>query len=369
MIVTLAGRSAVYSADGGCQFCEPVPGQSATRLREIGVRKALGRLRRQLTAQFLIEALALTAMATVLSVGLYACFSQLFSDVVGKPLPSLATLLLAHGWLLLVLILVVGGLAGGYPALYLSAYSSVDSLKGKARSVREGQWFRRGLVMVQFAIAISVFVGAVIVSRQIAWFFNSDLGFTKEAVLTVSSLPRTWSKEGVSRMEAARDQFARLPGVQSASLSFEIPNGNVGNTGKLYQQGQDSTQAVGVTIMTTDEQFAQTYQFGLLSGQFFHAGQGSYDSTSLVINEAASKALGYKTPQNAVNQAVRFQGVPRTFQIRGVVQDFHVGTMRNAIQPMAIGQVRSATIYRFFSFRLSPGNAHRTIAAMEQYVA
>ncbi|WP_375446578.1 ABC transporter permease [uncultured Fibrella sp.] len=366
MMITLAAVGVFILLMAVVNFVNLSLGTSATRLREIGVRKVLGSLRRQLTAQFLIEALVLTAAATSLSVGLYALFQSVFSGVVGKPLPSLGQLLMTYGWVLIVLVLVVSALAGTYPALYLSAYSSSDSLKGKAKSVREGQLFRRGLVTVQFAIAVSVFVGAVIVSRQIDWFFDTDLGFKKEAVLTVSSLPRTWSKEGVSRMEAARDRFARLPGVQSASLSYEIPNGNVGNTGKLYPQGRDSTQAVGLTIMTTDEQYAQTYQLGLLSGRFFHAGQGSYDSTSLVINEAASKALGYKTGQDAVNQFVRFQGIPRAYQIRGVVKDFHVGTMHKAIQPMAIGQVRSAAIYRFFSFRLSPGNPQRSIAEMER---
>lgn len=341
-------------------------GTSVTRLREIGVRKVLGSLRRQLTAQFLIEALALTAVATTLSVGLYAGFQSLFGDIVGRPLPPLAQLLWAYGWLLPVLTLVVGGLAGLYPALYLSAYSSVDSLKGKARSVREGLWFRRSLVTVQFAIAIAVFVGAVLVARQVAWFLNTDLGFRKEAVLTVSSLPRTWSKEGVTRMEAARDRLARLPGVQSVSLSYEIPNGNVGNAGRVYTQGRDSTRAVGVAAITTDEKFARTYQIRLLSGQYFHAGQDRFDSTSIVLNEAASKALGYQTPEAAVGQLIRIQGVPRTFQIRGIVQNFHVGTMHKTIQPMVIGQVQVAAIYRFFSFRLAPGNPQKTIAALER---
>lgn len=366
MIRTLAAVGLFILLMAVVNFINLSLGTSATRLREIGVRKVLGSLRLQLTAQFLIEALALTAMATLLSLGLYAVFQSLFSSVVGKPIPSLTNLLTAHGWLLLVLILVVGGLAGVYPALYLSAYSSVDSLKGKVRSVREGRWFRRSLVTVQFAIAVFVFVGAVLVSRQITWFFNTDLGFKKEAVLTVSSLPRTWSKEGVSRMEAARDQFARLPGVQSASLSYEIPNGNVGNTGKLYPQNRDSTQAVSMSVMTTDEQFAQTYQLSLQGGQYFHAGRSSYDSTSLVLNEAASKALGYRTPDLAVGQLVRFQGVPLTYRIKGVVRDFHVGTLHQAIQPLVIGQVQAASIYRFFSFRLSPGNPSRTIATLEQ---
>ena len=231
---------------------------------------------------------------------------------------------------------------------------------------QDGQLLRRGLVTVQFTIALIVFIGAVIVSQQIAYFFNTDLGFKKEAVLTVSSLPRTWTRDGVARMEAARDQFARLPGVGSASLSFEIPNGNIGNNGNLYPEGRDSTQAVSVKIMTTDEHYARTYGIDLRAGRYFHDGLGAYDSTSLVLNETATKALGYKTPELAVGQVVRFQNVPLTYRIRGVVQDFHTGTMHGAIGPLVIGQVGVVPIYRFFSFRLSPGHTKQTIASIEQ---
>ena len=341
-------------------------GSSSSRLREIGVRKALGGIRRQLTIQFMTEALALTVIATALSVLLYVLFRPLFSDIVGKPVPSLMALPWAYSWLVLGLILVVGGLAGGYPALHLSAYSPVDSLRGKGKSVQQGQLLRRGLVTVQFTIALLVFVGAVIVSQQIAYFFNTDLGFKKEAVLTVSSLPRTWTRDGVARMEAARDQFARLPGIGSASLSFEIPNGNVGNNGNLYPEGRDSTQAVSVTIMTTDEHYAQTYRIGLRAGRYFHYELGGYDSTSVVLNEAAAKALGYRNPEGAIGQVVRFQNVPLTYRIRGVVQNFHVGTMHGPIGPLVIGQVRTVPIYRFFSFRLAPENTKQTVAAIEQ---
>ena len=341
-------------------------GSASTRLREIGVRKALGSLRLQLTVQFLIEALVLTAIAALLSVGLFVLVRPLFDGVVGKATPSITELPGVFGWLLLLLTLLVGGLAGGYPALHLSAYSSVDSLKGKEKSARQGQWFRRGLVTVQFAIAIFVFVGAVIVSRQITYFFNADLGFKKDAVLTVSSLPRTWSPDGVARMETARDQFARLPGISSASLSFEIPNGNVGNSGQLFAQAKDSTQAISVKLMTTDENFAQTYQINLLAGRYFHGGQGSYDSTSVVLNETAINELGYKDPESALGQAVRFQGGARTFHIRGVVRNFHVGTMHQVIGPIAVIHIQNRPVYRFFSFRLASTEPTTTIAAIEQ---
>lgn len=364
LIVTLALVALFILLMAIVNFVNLATGSSAVRLREIGVRKALGGLRQQLTAQFLTEAIVLTGLAAVVAVGLYVALRPVFDQVVGKPLPALSALPWRYGWLLPGLVLLVGALAGSYPALYLSGYSSVDSLKGKSRS--ESILFRRGLVTLQFAIAVFVFVGAVVVSRQVSFFFNTDLGFRKEAVLTVSSLPRNWSPEGVTRMEAARDRFARLPGIQSASLSYEIPNGNVGNSANLFPEGRDSTQAVTVKLMTTDEQYAQTYQIALKGGRYFQQGQAGADSTSVVLNEATIKALGYPDNESALGQIVRFQGDPRRYTIRGIVQNFHVGTLHEAIDPLAIVHLQSRPLYRFFSFRLASGNPRPIIDRMEQ---
>jgi putative ABC transport system permease protein len=340
-------------------------GSATSRLREIGVRKVLGSLRQQLTAQFLLEALALTVVAALLSLGLYAVVRVPFGAVVGKLLPALAELPGGAGWALLGVVALVGLLAGGYPALHLSGYEVVESLRGKGRSVREGQWFRRGLVTVQFAIAAFVFIGAVFISRQIRYFFNSDLGFQKETLLTISSLPRDWSAEGVAKMQAARDAFTRIPGIEAVSLSYEIPNGNVGNNASLYPAGRDSTQAVSMEALTTDEHFARTYQITVASGTYFRAG-AAQDSSGIVLNEAAAQALGYPSSEAAVGRQVRIQGSPRAFRVLGVVKNFHVGTLHDAIQPLAIGHVQNVPIYRFFSLRLARGNPRPVLDALEQ---
>lgn len=366
LIVTLLAVAGFILLMAVVNFVNLSLGSSSVRLREIGVRKALGSLRWQLTVQFLTEAFVLTTIATLLSLVLYSLFRGLFADIVGKPIPALWHLPGVFFGGLFLLVLLVGTLAGGYPALYLSAYSSVDSLKGKLRSVREGQLFRRVLITGQFAIAIVVFVGAVMVSRQVAYFFQSDLGFTKESVLTVSSLPRNWSPTGVTRMQAVRTEMAQIPGVETVSLSYEIPNGNVGNSASVFRLGQDSTEAVSLKSMTTDEHFAATYQLKMLSGQYFQSNKAEQDSSGIVLNQSAIRLLGYKKPDAAVGQTVRIQGNPRPLRVLGVVADFHVGTLREAIGPVAIGHTQNVPIYRFFSFRLASGNPRATLAALER---
>ena len=140
----------------------------------------------------------------------------------------------------------------------------------------------------------------------------------------------------------------------------------MGNSGNLYPEGRDSTQATSVKIMTTDENYAQTCQIAMQAGRYFHYAKGSYDSTSMVINESAAKALGFKTPAAALGQSVRFQGGSRAFRIDGVTHNFHVGTMYQAIGPIVFAHVQNRPIYRFFSFHIVPGNPKQTISAIER---
>lgn len=366
MIGTLAWVAVFILLMAVINFVNLSLGNASTRLREIGVRKALGGLRQQLAAQFLAESLVLILLATVLSLGLYLLFRPGFGSVVGKEIPLLLDLPGGYGGALFGVVLLVGLLAGGYPALHLSAYSSVESLKGKERTAAGGRWFRRGLVTAQFTIAVLVFIGAVFVSRQITFFFDTDLGFEKDALLTISSLPRDWSPKGVTRMEGARDQLARLPGVGAASLSFEIPNGSAGLNASVYLPEQDSTQAMTMAALTTDENFASTYQITVLSGRYFRAGASQQDTAGIVLNEAAARTLGYETPEVAVDKMVRLQGSPQPFRIVGIIKNFHFGSMHKAIEPMLIRHIQYVPIYRYFSFRLNAGNVRSEIATIEK---
>ncbi|WP_332368521.1 FtsX-like permease family protein [Spirosoma telluris] len=310
MVLTLTIIAVFILLMAVVNFVNITIGISATRLREIGVRKALGGLKRQLIGQFLAEAFLLTAVATVLALGCHELFRSTFINLLERPMPSLlhwspvAFAGLVGGVLLIAL------LAGGYPAFVLSGIPSIESLKGKlTASVQKGIGLRRTLIVFQFTVAILVFVGAMVISRQVAYFFSKDLGYQKEQIMTVASVPRDWSKDGVQRMEGVRRQLARIPGVSDVSFSFVIPDGRSSGSGQVFQHGRDSTDAATMEVLTTDEHFAQTYGLQMKEGQFFHANGGGYDSTRVVLNESAAKALGWKDPAKAIGQLVRFPGV------------------------------------------------------------
>lgn len=340
--------------------------RSATRMKEIGIRKVLGGLKKQLIAQFLIESVILVFFATLLAVMIAVLARPIFSNVLGKEIPAITDFPLYFILFPLLLIVIVGFIAGIYPAFVLSSLKSVDSLKGKLSSVGEKVLLRKSLVALQFGTATVVFIGAIIISRQVNLFFNSDLGFNKDYVVSIQ-LPRDWSLNGVAKMETIRKEFAAMPQVANATLSFEVPDGNSSGSAALYKPGSDSTTAVASQLITTDEYYAATFNIPMAAGVFYSQPGAFNDSTKIVINEAQAKALGWKDANDAIGKQVVFQGSGGfTSTIAGVTKDFHFGSMQKSIQPVTFIHVGVNRIFRLMSFKLKPGNISASMEALQK---
>ena len=337
--------------------------QGTTRLRETGVRKALGSSRKRLVVQFLTESLLLSGIATGLSLCMYPVAKPFFEQVIGKSLVPVMTLPTGLLFIPFVIACVVGVLSGAYPAFVLSSQNVVDALKSKLQTVNQKAGLRQGLVGVQFLIATVVLIVAALVTQQVRYFFSQALGYNQAFVVS-SQVPRDWSPAGVQKLERVRDVFARMPEVASVSLSHEIPNGNNGGQPMVYKNGSDSTQATAMQALVSDENYLKTYQIRLTAGRFFDSiGQ---DSLNVVLNEKAVRAMGYKKPADAIGRQVRAMGDPRLFTVVGITQDFHFNSMQQAIQPMLFFSVKGAPIYRYLSFKIHPGNVSRSIDAIQK---
>jgi putative ABC transport system permease protein len=364
MILTLSGITFFILLMAIVNFVNISIGSSSSRLKEIGVRKVLGSLKRQLIGQFLAESILLAMLAMVISLGMYELLRPVFSDILGKEVASLWSLM---PYALIVPILIatlVGLLAGLYPALVLSRIPSVESMKGKLKSVRDNILFRRSLIATQFAIALFVFAGAGIVTQQVDYFFNKNLGYNKESLVTLG-VPRDWTPAGRTKMEQVRDGLAQLKEVKNISLSYEIPNGNGSNNG-FYKPGQDSTAAILATVLRTDVGYAKTYDVKLIAGEFLQSPNTAYQPDRIVMNETAIRSLGYAGAQEALGQQVRVHSYPNPLTIVGVAQDFHFGSMHQAIKPLVFADVRGTNFYRYLSIRLNPGNIGSSLAAVQQ---
>jgi putative ABC transport system permease protein len=340
-------------------------GRSSSRMKEMGIRKVLGGLRKQLMRQFLVESTLLVMLSTIIALVLYLFVRPYFSDILGKEITGLFSFPIYFYLIPAVFALFIGLLAGIYPAVVLSSLRSVDSLKGKLSSVKESVVFRKVLVTFQFGTAAVVFIGAIIISQQVALFFNGDLGFKKDYI-GYAQVPRDWSEKGVKKMETIRYQLSQMPQVSSASLSWEIPDGMNGGNFQVYKQGTDPKQAITVQGLSSDNQYARTYAIPLKAGTFFTSRYTPGDSLKVVINEAASKALGWNNPQDAIGQLINSPGANATATICGVVADFHFGSMQGRILPISITNVNYTHYYRFFSIKLKPGDMQQSIAALQK---
>jgi ABC-type antimicrobial peptide transport system permease subunit len=221
-------------------------------------------------------------------------------------------------------------------------------------------------VSFQFAVAIIALVGVVIISQQVRLFFSDRLGYKKEYLLS-ARVPRDWSPKGVQHMETVRNIFAAMPGVKDAAISYEIPNGNNGGNRSIYREGGDSTKAVTIQQFAADQHYGSVYQIPMTAGVFFSYTRefDNSDSLRVVINETASRALGWRQPQAAVGQRIRLVNGPQPFTVAGVVKDFHFDAMGAPITPEIFLNLSRAINYRFISFRLQPGNMAVTLAALQ----
>jgi putative ABC transport system permease protein len=336
---------------------------SSGRIKEIGIRKVLGGLRKQIIIQFLTESVLLVLMATIFAVGAYPFLRPFFGELVGKEISRLSSFPVYFIFIPATMVLFVGVLAGLYPAIILSSLKSADSIKGKLKTIRENVWLRESLAGFQFSLASIVMISAFIVSQQVSYFFSQSLGYNKEYIVA-SQVPRDWSPQGVRKMETIRNEFAAMPQVRSVSLSYEIPNGMNGSGPPVYKAGTDSTKTIAVQSLITDENYLGTYGIPLKAGSFFD--NRGLDSGKVILNEKAIAALGYKNSADAIGRQVRIPNAPTVFTIKGVVNDFHFGSMQQAIQPMIFFNVRTSIVHRFLSFRLKPGNIGAGIEAIQK---
>lgn len=339
-------------------------GASSSRLKEIGVRKVLGSSKQQVLRQFLAESIIISFFSLFISLIFCQILRTSFEKILQKEIISIVAAPPIFFLAAFVLALVIGLLSGAYPAFVLATLPSVDSMKGKLKSVKENVFFRRMLIVSQFAVALFVFGGAVVVSKQVNYFFDKDLGYNKASVFSIK-VPRDWSPAGVEKMETIRNEMAKLKELKQVSLSYIIPDGSFGFSSGIYKMGQDSTLAVYTPTLVTDENYAETYQIPLLEGQFFQAKNSTFQANQIVLNEEAAKSLGFKTSTEAVGQKIRMHSSPVIFTIAGICKNFHFESMHKTIGPIAFMHVRDNNFYRYLSFKIQTQNLGESIAAIE----
>jgi len=282
--------------------------------------------------------------------------------VLNISLPSLLQVSFLFWLYFLAGTVAVGLLAGLYPSFYLSSTGTIESLKGKFNSVKGTIRFSRGLVAFQFLVAVFIIITSLIMSKQISYFMEADLGYDKSHVLIVSSLPRIWTDAGMNQMDVAKREFLTSPKIKSVSLSWGSPNFNFDPfSANINLAGQPVDKGILATMAAADEDYANVYGLKLLEGKFFFDEDEPFQANRLVLNESAQKALGIN-----VGDKVNIQFSDKEFTVVGIVRDFHFESMHEKVKPVVFTHNRDFQAYRYFSFKLNSGSLVQSVQEVER---
>lgn len=337
--------------------------QNFSRLKEMGVRKVMGSSRSQIISQLLTEYVITLIIAVILSLPLYVLLTPVFEGIFMRELPTLTALPPVFFILLFVFACIVGFLAGIYPAIKLSSNGILESIKNKFTQNNNKQIIRRVLIFIQFAVAIIILMATIIISKQINLFLHGNSGYNKESVLTVQ-VPRDWSEVGLKKMETTRNEFQRLPQIESLSLSYEIPGFIGGNNSTLINNKTE--RKVNTKVIMSDDHFAKTYQIPILAGTFLSKNTADHQTSYIVINRKAMLALGFKQPDEAVGQTIGLDDEHQYVTISGVTADFIPNSMLEETAPLVWIDINKSLQFRYLSIRLKAGNLSSSMSALEQ---
>lgn len=336
--------------------------RSFSRLKEVGIRKVIGGVRKQIVIQFLSESMLFAAASGLVALLLYELLHSYFADTLEVTLPSLFHFDFQFWMWTAAGIFIIGLLAGAYPALYLSTIKTMPSLKGRLSNTNSTIGFSRALIAMQFLIAIFVLSASLILSRQVSYFMQADLGYDKSMVLVVTSVPRIWSDDGFNAMDAAKTEFLSSPIVSSASLSWGTPNFNFSPySARIKRTGQPDDEGILATMSGADEDYLKVYALQMVAGTFLGHDGASRQTNAIVINERAQQALSAE-----VGDKINIDGSDQEFTIVGIVKDFHFESMHQAIKPVVFMHNRDFRVFRYFSFKLNSTRVGESVRAVGQ---
>jgi putative ABC transport system permease protein len=328
-------------------FINLTTAQASQRAKEIGVRKTMGSSRKQLIFQFLSETFLLTTMAAILSLLLAPFLLKVFADFIPEGLhidflkqPGILVFLLA-------LTLVVSLLSGIYPALILSGYKPVMVLKNQAYqggNKTRSSLLRKSLTISQFVVAQVFIIATILVSKQISFALQKDMGFRKDAIVNFST--SFFDTSGSKRM-VLRDKLKAIPGVAMVSLSSNTPSGNATwSSTMVYNDGKKNIET-DAQVKLGDTNFLKLYEMKLVAGSYL---PHSDTVNSILINECYARQLGFNDPQKAIGKFIEWDG--KKNPIVGVLADFNQKSVHEPIKPLILSSWTST--YHCFNVSLLP---------------
>ncbi|MCJ7582148.1 MAG: ABC transporter permease [Candidatus Aminicenantes bacterium] len=314
--------------------------RSASRAKEVGMRKVVGAARGQLIKQFIGETLIFSVISGVFALLLVYTFLPILNSLTGQfiqfaDIGKTGILLGLFG-----IVLLVGILSGSYPALFLSGFKPALVLKGTLRSGKKGSLFRKVLVVAQFSISIFLIACTLIFGKQLHFMNNKDLGFKKDQILVL----RNNSAELQRNIQPLRDALLQNPQITGVAQSYQLPS-SIGMYNDVTWEGAQDEERIELMFNEIDYNFLDTYEIELLQGRNFskefptdsrfarQEGRTREEAGSVLLNEEAVRRFGWENPVGKT--VIQTYGETRLyFKVIGVIKNFHFSSLRNPIVPM-----------------------------------
>ncbi|MCE7053107.1 ABC transporter permease [Algoriphagus sp. AGSA1] len=332
--------------------------RSMERAKEVGIRKSIGADRRSLIFQFLGESLIIVVLAAVVGIILTTIAMPLMNDMTGKVFEISRIVNWQTIPAFLVIMLVIGLLAGSYPALVLSGFRPVMILKGINKSDARGVNFRKGLVVFQFSLSIALIAGTIIVYTQMSHLLDKDMGFDKEHMVVVDY---NYDEQVNNVSSSLESELEKNPAILSVAFSRSVPGSHFPNAYTTLEtlDGEMVGQAQPVFQVGLD--FIDHYGLELVAGRSYSRDYPSDSTSALVINEAAARQYGYSNPADIIGK--KFDQWGRAGEVIGVVKDFNYISLHNTVEALTLPFEAYAS--RYMSLKVTGEDLPATLSQIE----
>lgn len=338
-------------------FINLTTARSSLRDKEIGVKKVVGARKKSMVAQFTLESIFQVFIALVFALVIIALLLQPFNTVSGKDFTVADMFTLKHILTYFVVAVVVGAVAGIYPAFYLSSFKAVNILKGEVTKGKKSGNMRRGLVIVQFVLSVFLAVSGIVIYLQMQHMRNMDIGYDKDNLVSILI-----AEDFESRYNAVRGELSDNPLIENVSASWLNPVYTGSNSAGIDWEGKDPELDVLVTFNAFDYDLVETMGYEIAQGRSFsreYPGDMASDTiANFLVNEEMARIMNVDNP---VGKWFRFQGY--SGEVVGVLKNYHFTSVRSEIEPIAVFLGRPERM-NYIMVRLSSSHPEEAAAAL-----
>ncbi len=340
--------------------------QAGKRAREIGVRKTLGSLKRQLVGQFLSETLLYVLFATFVGLVIAEMMGRwILQEIIGKEVTVLSLLTWSNSLILIAFFFCVALLSGLYPAFFMASIPSASIIKGSGFPQSASKWsLRKALVMFQFIVSGLLMFTTAIVYWQVEFFKQGNLGFVKDEIVNVRLSDRFAQKNYL----ALKEQLLNQTNVQSVALSSALPGTGAYHGLAVKPEGADPISNITMKSLGVDEDFVSTYGISILHGRNFSKDIASDQTEAFILNASAARKLGWINPVGKEFEiTVYIQGpVIRKGRIIGLIEDFHYQSLHNQIEPLILYINKHPYYAEYLSVKLKSGSPTEVVTMLQR---